>query len=68
MNKLAQGFNVTEQDSNPGPLGRVPEALLLIHCALIILFLCRITIGPYRMQSSHSYTYVIIVYVSPDCQ
>ena len=32
--KLAQGFNNTAQDSNPGSRSRVSEALPMSHCAL----------------------------------
>ena len=41
MKKLAQGFNTTAQDSNPGSLSRESGGLPLSHCVLCydILFL-----------------------------
>ena len=36
VNKLAQGFNTTAQDSNPGSHNRESEALTLSHCALLL--------------------------------
>ena len=35
VKKLAQGFNMADQDSNPGSLSRESEALPLSHCALV---------------------------------
>ena len=37
MKKLAQDFNTTAQDSNPGSHSRESEALPLSNCALNIL-------------------------------
>ena len=34
LEKIAQGFNISAQDSNPGSLSRQSEALPLSHCAL----------------------------------
>ena len=35
VKQLAQCFNTTAQDSNPGPLSRESEVLPMIHCALL---------------------------------
>ena len=38
-NKIAQGFNITAQESNPGPLRGESETLPLSHYALQIIYI-----------------------------
>ena len=43
MKKLAQGFNTTAQDSNPGSLSRESGTLPMSHCALrmyVSMYVC----------------------------